>query len=326
MEMLMQRFQDRLKQRPPIVIATVMTIHLFATARADDTVWLRRTGFELLRQGTSRDGGQNMYVSYNGRVQTINRLDFNLDGEIDLLFTQDHDSVYAPDSLIYWGGPDGFHSLLPEMWQQRAPFSLLTWLDKGKSRITRLPTMGGGRAQIADLNGDRHLDIVFANFMHNYRPDQDSLLYWGSDGGFSLTNCTRLPTFLASGVAVGDLNGDTLPEIVLANRGDERGETWGYRLHLESYIYWGNADGYHSTRRTSIPSISAADVTMGDWNGDGMQDLAFVNFNRKEQSTYLYFNDGNGGFDTEHRQVLDRHDMRLDSVEHGLIHNHGMQS
>ena len=160
--------------------------------------------------------------------------DLNLDGELDLLFTQDHDNVYAPDSLIYWGGPEGLRSLLPEMWQMEAPYSVLTWLDQGRSRITRLPTMGGGRPKIADLNLDGHLDLVFANFMHNYRADQQSLIYLGSDSGLSPSNRTELSTFLASGVAVGDFNGDGLPEVALSNRGDERGETWGYRLHLES--------------------------------------------------------------------------------------------
>ena len=72
---------------------------------------------------------------------------------------------------------------------------------------------------------DGHLDLAFANFTHNYRSDQQSLIYWGSDAGPSPSNHTELPTFLASGVAVGDLNGDGLPEVILSNRGDERGET-----------------------------------------------------------------------------------------------------
>ena len=232
----MQRFS--MTSARMTVLATVILVFIPAL-RAGDSVWIKRHGYEQLRQGTAADGGQNLYVSRQGRIQTINRQDLNLDGELDLLFTQDHDSVYAPDSLIYWGGPEGFRSLLPEMWQMRAPFSVLTWLDQGSSRITRLPTMGGGRSKIADLNLDGHLDLVFANFMHNYRSDQQSLIYWGSDSGLSPSNRTELPTFLASGVAVGDLNGDGLPEVVLSNRGDERGETWGYRLHLESLYLLG---------------------------------------------------------------------------------------
>ncbi|MCH2213118.1 MAG: VCBS repeat-containing protein [Fuerstiella sp.] len=318
---------DMAKAQTSLITTAMMILQFVTVAVAGDPVFLRRSGFEQLREGAAADGGQNLYVSRQGRVQTINRLDFNLDGEIDLLFTQDHDSVYTPDSLIYWGSTDGFRSLLPEMWRMRAPFSLLTWLDQTRSAITRLPTMGGGRAKITDLNGDGHPDIVFANFMHNYRPDQNSQIYWGSDSGFSPMNRTELPSFLASGVAVGDLNGDGLPEVVLSNRGDERGESWGYHLHLESWIYWGSADGFHPTRRTSVPTISAADVAMGDFNGDTAPDLAFVNFNREEQSAYVYFNDGNGDFDVAHRQILNREALRLTTFGQDRFgQNRGMQT
>ena len=136
---------------------------------------VRHSGFDSLSQGRLGDAGANTYISRKGRLQTINRLDLNRDGELDLVFTQDHNSVYNPDSIIYWGGPDGFRSLMPDLWELRAPFSILKYLDDSASRITRLPTQGGGRGLISDLNLDGFPDIVIANFMHNYRPDQDVL-------------------------------------------------------------------------------------------------------------------------------------------------------
>ena len=183
----MQRFS---MMSARMIVLAASPFLLIPALHAGEPVWIKRHGYEQLRQGVAADGGQNLYVSRQGRLQTINWQDLNLAGELDLLFTQDHESVYAPDSLICWGGPQGFRSLLPEMWQLRAPYSVLTWLDQGRSRITRLPTMGGGRSKIADLNLDGHLDLVFANFMHNYRSDQQSLIYWGSDSGLSPTNRT----------------------------------------------------------------------------------------------------------------------------------------
>ena len=50
---------------------------------------------------------------------------------------------------------------------------------------------------------------------------------------------------------------------------------------------------------------------MGDFNGDGHQDLAFVNFNKDEQSVFIYFNDGAGDFSRDGRQVLSREDLKL---------------
>ena len=298
---------------------SVVFIALLTPVAAEDSIWLRRRGFAGLRQGSATDGGQNLYVSHHGRIQTINRLDLNVDGEIDFLFTQDHNSVYTPDSLIYWGGPEGYQSLLPDNLDLRAGFSVLKWMEQSQKKIARLPTMGGGRAELSDLNGDGYLDIVVANFMHNFRTDQAALIYWGSDSGFSATNYSELPALLASGVAIGDLNEDGFPDVVLSNRGDERGATWGFRLNLESYIYWGGANGYDVSRRDSLATISAEDVEIGDFNGDGKQDLAFVNFNRDEQSVYLYFNDGSGGFPLEDRQALSREDLRLTSGMRTLL-------
>ncbi|MFN0165373.1 MAG: FG-GAP repeat domain-containing protein [Bryobacteraceae bacterium] len=291
---------------------------IWAQSSAKDSgapLWIRHTGFESLRRGVPGDGGANLYVSRKGRLQTINRWDLNRDGELDLLFTQDHNNVYTPESIVYWGGPEGFQSLLPDMWRWRAGTSLLGYLSAHRRNMTMLPTQGGGRSRIADLNGDGYPDIVLCNYMHNYRPDQNAYIYWGGPNGFDISARTELPAYLAGGVAVADLNHDGRLDIVLANHGDEYGERRGFRLHLESYIYWGNAAGYGPSHRTSVPSISASDVAAGDFNGDGHPDLAFVNNNSQEQSAFIYWGDGKGAFTGNRRRVLSSRDLHLpDSV------------
>ena len=280
-----------------------------------ETIVIRLQGFEELRKGSASDSGANLYVSHRGRVQTINRWDLNLDGELDLLFTQDHDSVYNPDSLIYWGSQAGFRSLFPEQWQLRAPFSLLRSLDAASSSVQRLPTQGGGRGLVEDLNRDGFPDILFCNFMHNYRPDQNAYIYWGSASGFDPVRRTELPAYLASGVAVADLNGDGLLDVVLANQGDELGEYQGYRFHLESYIYWGDLRGFAPSLRSIVPTVSARDVAVGDFNGDGAPDLAFANYNSQVRSCYIYWGDERGGYDPASRQELGPKQLRLDSPD-----------
>ncbi|MXZ35297.1 MAG: VCBS repeat-containing protein, partial [Acidobacteria bacterium] len=294
-------------------LAALAGLAVFSSAllEANDSLWIRHSGFESLKTGQPGNSGANLYVSSKGRIQTINRWDLNRDGELDLVFTQDHNSVYTPDTLIYWGGKEGYASLLPDMWQIRAPFSLLKTLTTAIKRVTRLPTSGGGRSKIADLNLDGHLDIVICNFQHNYRTDQPAYIYWGEDDGFRPENRTDLPALLAGGLAVEDLNGDGLPDVALANHGSERGETSGFRHHLESYIYWGNLNGFNTARRTSLPTISATDAASGDFNGDGHADLAFLNHNSQEQSLYLYWGDGKGGFGKHRRQVLSSADLQV---------------
>ncbi|MBS0631989.1 MAG: VCBS repeat-containing protein [Verrucomicrobia bacterium] len=260
-----------------------------------------------LRRGTLGDAGANTYVSIQGGFQTIHRWDLNRDGEIDLVFSQDHDADYAPDAMIYWSDADGPHSLQPELPELRSPYTLLKYTQEALKHVTWLPSFGGGRCVIADLNNDGYPDIISGNMMHNFRQDMPAYIYWGSATGFHESERTILPAFIASGIAVGDFNEDGLPDIVLANQGFERGfdarfgEMENYRA---SFIYWGDATGFDVAHRLSIPTISAADVAAGDFNGDGHLDLAFVNDFHDEQSVYIYWGDGTGKFSDGARQVL----------------------
>jgi len=270
-----------------------------------EAVRISHRSFADFAQGTLGNSGANLYVSHKGSVQTINRWDLNRDGYLDLLFTQDHSDLDNPPALIYWGQADGYHSWLPPRWEERSLMSLWEFLasDRHQHIVTRLPAQGGGQAEIADLNVDGYPDIVFCNFIHNFRADQPVYIYWGSPEEYSPENRTELPAYLASGIASGDLNGDGFPELVVANYGDELGERYGLRYHLESYIYWGSAERYSTARRTALPTISARDVAIGDFNGDRSPDLAFINCNSKERSAYVYWGEA-GQYSAENRQVF----------------------
>ena len=311
-----------------LLLALILTAAVSSNLHAESEIHrIRHQGFESLSEGRLGDAGANTYVSRKGRLQTVNRLDLNRDGELDLVFTQDHNSVYNPDSIIYWGGPEGFRSLMPDLWELRAPFSILKYLDDSASRITRLPTQGGGRGLISDLNLDGFPDIVIANFMHNYRPDQDVFIYWGGPSGYGPGNHTQLPAYRAGGVAADDLNGDGFPDLVVANRGDELGESLGLRLHLESYVYWGSVTGFHPQRRSSVPSITAQDTAIGDFNGDGFPDLAFANHDSQVHNCFVYWGDGKGRFVPERRQILDAGDLHLaEGVKEGKRLHDGMST
>ena len=185
-----------------------------ARAGADSAV---RHGPAELRRGTLADAGAGTYVSARG-FQTIHRWDLNRDGEIDLVFTQDHNADYAPDAMIYWGAEDGPESLQPELPALRSPYTLLRHAEQALHRVTWLPSFGGGRCRIADLNHDGFPDIVSGNMMHNFRQDMPAYIYWGGPGGYRESDRTQLPAYIASGIAVGDFNEDGLPDITIANQ------------------------------------------------------------------------------------------------------------
>ena len=89
-----------------VLLVLILTVAVSSNLHSEPEICrIRHEGFEGLSRGRLGDAGANTYISRKGRLQTINRLDLNRDGELDLVFTQDHNSVYNPDSIIYWGGP-----------------------------------------------------------------------------------------------------------------------------------------------------------------------------------------------------------------------------
>src|SRR5690242_20608480 len=72
------------------------------TARRGDRMWIQQ-GFDEFKKGSFEDGGANMYISAAGKIELINRWDFNNDGCIDLVFANSHPQAEKLDAVIYWG-------------------------------------------------------------------------------------------------------------------------------------------------------------------------------------------------------------------------------
>ena len=74
--------------------------YLALAAGSPSRVWETR-GFDEFRRGDFDSGGANLYVSRDGVVQTIHRMDVNNDGYPDLIFNNTHDLVYMPPAYRY---------------------------------------------------------------------------------------------------------------------------------------------------------------------------------------------------------------------------------
>ena len=259
-----------------------------AWGRDDYESWITHTSFEDFASGRIADGGTNLYIARSGQLEMTYRWDLNNDGYLDLLVIQDHNPLENTDVLVYWGKKGGPESILPPLPDHQPLARLLRQIRIRDQGVTRLPSDGGGRSLVADLNHDGYPELVFCNFIHNYSVHMMALVYWGSPNGYQRGHRTELPTLLAGGLAAADFNGDGWVDLAFSNRGIEGGERFGFDLHLESYVYWNGPRGFREEDRTVLATTSAADVAAADVNRDGFGDLLFANNNSEHQSLVLY--------------------------------------
>ena len=202
--------------------------------------------------------------------------DFNADGWPDVAVANSGDRKTAlVPSYIYWGSAAGF---APE-------------------HRTELPTLGANGVASADLNGDGHADLVFANSNDGRTYDVPSYVYWGSATGYASYMRSDLQSFGAVSVNVADLNRDGHPEVVLVNQYSGK-----FGQHVNSLIYWGNAHHYYSpASMTKLPSRGTYGAAAADLNADGYCDIVLCS--SYTDGSYIYWG-AKDGFSADHRLTV----------------------
>lgn len=247
-------------------------------------------GFKDFSKGSFSDAGENLYVSRNGNIQFVNLFDLNADGYPEVVINNDHNFFETPDALVYHNRQNlGLHSLINPNARDAPAYQNLSWTLESLSSITRLPTEGGGKSVFSDLNLDGYKDLVFVNFIHGSTlAEIPSYIYWGGSDGLNPLRRSLLPADRGTAVAVDDVTGDGLPDIVISNSGREHLglETpdfsndaltkLGGPREKSSYFFRQTEAGFTITAREVIPTSFAIDVKIADLDNDGKKELVFL--------------------------------------------------
>jgi hypothetical protein len=145
--------------------------------------------------------------------------------------------------------------------------------------------------------GNAPISVVVADFNHDGFPDlavanEDaqgtvSILLGNGDGTFqaAVSYPAGMRTF---SVAVGDFNGDGILDLVAPNAGDFSNTQGG-----SVSILLGNGDGTFQAPVDYVAGVSPGSVGVGDFNADGILDLAVTNY---EGTVSVLLGRGDGSF------------------------------
>jgi hypothetical protein len=176
--------------------------------------------------------------------------------------------------------------------------SSIVHFDGGAGDSLALSYLGVRAMAAEDLDGDGYVDLVAACERSDSSVDVDSVVRWGGapDDATRFQQTDLLSTTAARDVAVADLDGDGLMDLVFANHGSAAGV-----LDVDSVIYWGTLSGYDAGRATFLETHGATDVLIDDIDGDGGLDIVFCNQGTGPEAegiwstdSYIYWNRGSG--------------------------------
>ena len=194
------------------------------------------------------------YTSASASVGDVNR-----DGHLDVVLVKGRH--WPLRNLVLLGdGRGGF----------KPPVPVDTAADRSYSGI------------LVDLDRDGALDLVVSNDS----PDAKKIYRNDGKGRYTLVTTFGSPDWNTRHVAVGDVNGDGLPDMALANRGS--------RQAVASMLCLGAGGGRVKEPCREISTGSATTITMADVNGDQALDLLVPH--RDGGQGYVLLNDGRGNF------------------------------
>lgn len=208
--------------------------------------------------------------------------------------TMDADS--SPDAAGSPATPRPTRSAAPQPTPEGPSAFAGAWVEITESAIG--PTADWtNKVELADLNGDGHVDILFANGGDYETPGEPvSSQAWLNDGNAAFTDATAdvlgEHALLTRVIKVGDLNADGLPDILL-----------GTTYNTQSQLRLGTGVGAWTDATDNLPAadLSVGDLELGDVDGDGDLDVILADWGDASPMhgaglVQLWLNDGNAVF------------------------------
>ncbi len=152
-----------------------------------------------------------------------------------------------------------------------------------------VPSLGTGSDPnsivVGDFNGDGIPDLAVVCNNQFYGPGTVTVLLGNGDGTFTAAASPGTGVYPSS-MAVGDFNGDGILDLAVANLGEPTGDG-------TVTVLLGNGDGTFTATATSPATGEWPDsIEVGDFNGDGIPDLAVANEDSNTVTVLLGNGDG----------------------------------
>jgi hypothetical protein len=174
--------------------------------------------------------------------------DFNGDGKLDLVATVQSDSAFS----ILLGNGDG------------------TFQNPTETSVE----YQAGDVVAADLNRDGKLDLAIYVLQNGLRGEGEiATLVGNGDGTFQPPTYYPLGGVIISGLKVGDLNGDGILDLIADTIPGGNSHAPGNLV----VTYLGHGDGTFRTQGFFATGNRPVSVALGDFNDDGMLDVATAN-------------------------------------------------
>lgn len=259
-------------------------VDLFVTNSNENALHMERGSY--LYYG---DGSEEGFSEANRiELPTVHNMssccaDINRDGYLDLIVG----GFANEELLIFFGSEGGF---------VQEPQRIRLEKDGIVFKQPRFMTL-------ADFTGNGWLDLAIPEC----GPSGKLILLWGGPDGFDMSRSTLLDAGPSISTRAADLNGDGWLDLIVGGyKGDDPGDP--YRTF--AYIYWGGPQGFSNDRRTQLPANFAADITVADFNNDGVLDLfvsCYHGHRSRDLDSYLYWGEPGGVYTEYNRTALPHH-------------------